>query len=118
MSPTFGNCRKLLPAETRALRLFSWRGWPLTRRCCGVFGAAGLALALFLPAHGFAGGSGLNTVVIINGASSNSCEVGNYYCERRQIPPDNVLRISWTGGDIYRAARNFQNVVINQLVGM
>ena len=34
-----------------------------------------------------AGGSGLNTVVIVNQASSNSCEVGNYFCERRQVPP-------------------------------
>src|SRR5512146_166647 len=42
-----------------------------------------------------AGGSGLNTVVVVNQASSNSCELGNYYCERRQVPPENLLRIDW-----------------------
>jgi hypothetical protein len=40
-----------------------------------------------------AGGSGLNTVVIVNQLSTNSCELGNYYCERRGVPPENVLRI-------------------------
>ena len=29
-----------------------------------------------------AGGSGLNTVVVINQTSSNSCELGNYFCEQ------------------------------------
>ena len=34
-----------------------------------------------------AGGSGLNTVVIVNQNSAQSCELGNYFCERRQVPP-------------------------------
>jgi len=45
----------------------------------------------------FAGGSGLNVVVVVNQTSSNSVELGNYYCERRGVPPQNLLRINWTG---------------------
>ena len=38
---------------------------------------AGCALVCKLHA----GGSGLNTVVVVNQTSSNSCELGNYYCQ-------------------------------------
>ncbi len=47
-----------------------------------------------------AGGSGLNTVVVVNQASSNSCELGNYYCQQRRVPPQNVLAINWSGGNV------------------
>lgn len=62
------------------------------RAMCGVFlttWAAGL----------FAGGSGLNVVVVANKNSSNSPQLANYYCERRAVPPQNVLRTNWTGGN-------------------
>lgn len=45
-----------------------------------------------------AGGSGLNVVVVVNQSSSNSVALGNYYCEQRGVPPQNLLRINWTGG--------------------
>ncbi len=45
----------------------------------------------------FAGGSGLNVVVVVNQSSPNSVELGNYYCEQRDVPPQNVLRINWAG---------------------
>jgi uncharacterized protein (TIGR03790 family) len=45
----------------------------------------------------WAGESGLNTIVIINQASPDSLALGNYYCERRAIPPENVLKVNWTG---------------------
>lgn len=45
----------------------------------------------------FAGSSGLNVVVVVNQSSTNSVELGNYYCEKRGVPPQNVLRINWTG---------------------
>jgi uncharacterized protein (TIGR03790 family) len=45
-----------------------------------------------------AGESGLNTIVILNQASRDSLALGNYYCERRAIPPENVLKINWSGG--------------------
>src|SRR5437867_6311223 len=66
----------------------------------------------------WAGGSGLNTVVIINQTSSNSCEVGNYFCERRQVPPENVLRITWTGGNISWTNSQFQTNLLNPLLAM
>src|SRR5689334_9294156 len=56
---------------------------------------------IFVSSPGaFAGGSGLNTLVVVNQSSSNSCAVGNYYCERRQVPPENLLRINWAGSNI------------------
>jgi uncharacterized protein (TIGR03790 family) len=55
-----------------------------------------------------AGGSGLNTLVIVNQNSSDSCALGNYFCELRQVPPENVIRISWTGGNISWTGGDFQ----------
>ncbi|HPC62259.1 MAG TPA: TIGR03790 family protein [Verrucomicrobiota bacterium] len=49
------------------------------------------------PAWG--GGSGLNVVVVVNQNSSNSVALGNYYRELRGVPPQNVFRISWAGGN-------------------
>lgn len=65
-----------------------------------------------------AGGSGLNTVVIVNQASSNSCELGNYYCQQRGIPPQNVLFINWPGGNIVWASNDFQSVLVTPLLQM
>ena len=64
------------------------------------------------------GGSGLNTVVVINQSSSNSCELGNYYCERRQVPPENVLYLSWTNGNLSWASDQFQSCLLNPLLTM
>ncbi len=55
---------------------------------------------LALAANCFGSGSGLNVVVVVNQASTNSVELGNYYCEKRGVPPQNVLRINWTGGNV------------------
>ena len=65
-----------------------------------------------------AGGSGLNTVVVINQNSTNSCELGNYFCERRQVPPGNVLRINWAGGNISWRGTNFQASLLTPLLDM
>jgi uncharacterized protein (TIGR03790 family) len=54
-------------------------------------------LALGLGVVAFAGGSGLNVVVVVNQSSTNSVQLGNYYCEQRGVPPQNVLRINWPG---------------------
>ncbi|MCW5553625.1 MAG: TIGR03790 family protein [Verrucomicrobiae bacterium] len=51
--------------------------------------------ALQLPG----GGSGLNVVVVVNENSTNSVQLGNYYCEQRRVPPQNFLRINWNGGN-------------------
>ncbi len=65
-----------------------------------------------------AGGSGLNTVVIVNQNSTNSCELGNYFCERRQVPPENVLRINWAGGNISWSSGDFQTNLLTPLLDM
>ena len=75
-----------------------------------------LNCALVFKLH--AGGSGLNTVVIVNQTSSNSCALGNYYCQQRQVPPQNVLYINWTGGNISWNSTDFQTNLVAPLLSM
>jgi len=77
-----------------------------------------LSLTFLLVRAAFAGGSGLNTIVVVNQLSSNSCELGNYYCERRQVPPENLLRISWPGGNIAWTPDDFQTNLVVPLLSM
>lgn len=73
----------------------------------------------FLSAAGlFAGGSGLNVVVVVNQNSTNSVQLGNYYCERRCVPPQNLLRINWTGGNTSWSRSDFETSLLNPLVSM
>jgi uncharacterized protein (TIGR03790 family) len=88
---------------------------------CGFFQrvmmAAVLVNSFWVPIlHG--GGSGLNTIVIINDFSSNSCELGNYFCQRRQIPPENVLRISWPGNNIAWTSNELFSILLSPLTNM
>lgn len=71
-----------------------------------------------LPVHLRAGGSGLNVVVVVNQNSSNSVQLGNYYCEQRQVPPRNYLRISWPVGNTDWAVSGFTNALLNPLLAM
>jgi uncharacterized protein (TIGR03790 family) len=80
--------------------------------------AAGLALLLVSAAELFAGGSGLNVVVVVNQNSTNSVQLGNYYCERRGVPPQNFLRINWPVGNISWNRSNFETNLLNPLVAM
>lgn len=66
------------------------------------------------PVH--AGGSGLNVAVVVNEASSNSLALGNYYAERRAVPPQNVIRVNWPGGNIAWSTTDFTNVLLNPLL--
>ncbi|HOX55717.1 MAG TPA: TIGR03790 family protein [Candidatus Paceibacterota bacterium] len=77
-----------------------------------------LALSCTTASHLLAGGSGLNTVVVVNQNSANSRELGNYYCERRQVPPENVLRIAWSGGNTNWSSSEFQAVLLTPLLEM
>lgn len=61
--------------------------------------AGATLVGIALATRVLAGGSGLNVAVVVNQNSPNSVELGNYYCEKRSVPPQNVLRISWTGGN-------------------
>ena len=64
------------------------------------------------------GGSGYNAVVVINRASANSLEAGNYYRESRGIPPENVLHISWTGTNISWSSNQFHTQLLVPLLQM
>ena len=65
----------------------------------------------FLTKTVIAGGSGLNVAVIVNQNSTNSVQLGNYYCEKRQVPPQNLLRINWAGGAIEWTRSQFETVL-------
>ncbi len=65
-----------------------------------------------------AGGSGLNTVVVVNQTSSNSCELGNYYCQQRQVPPQNLLYINWPDANTQWTSNDFQTNLVMPLLNM
>jgi len=66
----------------------------------------------------WAGGSGLNVVVVVNQNSANSVELGNYYCEKRQVPPQNLLRINWNGQIVAWNDSDFNTYLLNPLLSM
>ncbi len=75
------------------------------------------ALAILAPRLQ-AGGGSLNLVVVVNQNSTNSVQLGNYYCERRQVPPQNLLRTSWSGGNVAWTKTDFETVILNPLLAM
>ncbi|HOX56139.1 MAG TPA: TIGR03790 family protein [Candidatus Paceibacterota bacterium] len=79
---------------------------------------AGILLVCALDVRVWAGGSGLNVVVVVNQNSTNSVQLGNYYCEKRQVPPQNLLRASWSGGKIVWMKSDFESVILNPLRSM
>ncbi|MFO1476846.1 MAG: TIGR03790 family protein [Verrucomicrobiota bacterium] len=76
---------------------------------------AALALASAIALHCHAGDSGLNVLLVVNQFSSNSCELGNYYAESRQLPPDNILRIPWAGGNTSWSGNDFQSSLLTPI---
>ena len=57
----------------------------------------------------WAGGSGLNVLVVVNQNSTNSVQLGNDYCEKRGVPPQNLFRMAgWTGGNISWSLTEFE----------
>ena len=79
-----------------------------------------VVLALLLAADTvWAGGSGLNVVVVVNQNSTNSLQLGNDYCELRGVPPQNLLRMTnWTGGSVNWSPADFQTYLLNPLLAM
>src|SRR5580658_4171960 len=81
-----------------------------------------IALAVILltvTLRAWAGESGLNVVVVVTQNSSNSLQLANEYCERRHVPPQNVLRMTnWTGGSDYWAQSDFETNLLNPLLDM
>jgi uncharacterized protein (TIGR03790 family) len=68
----------------------------------------------------WAGGSGLNVVVVVNQNSANSIQLANAYCEQRCVPPQNVLRLAWqwSGGSVSCTVDEFQNELCLPLLNM
>ncbi len=70
-------------------------------------------------AGAMAGESGLNVIVVVNQNSSNSVQLGNDYCERRGVPPQNLFRMTgWTGGAINWQQSDFESYLLNPLLAM
>ena len=75
--------------------------------------------ALLAAGTAWAGGSGLNVIVVVNQNSADSVQLGNDYCEQRGVPPQNVLRMTgWTGGPINWSPADFQTYLLNPLLDM
>ena len=81
-----------------------------------VVGRVAFFLACAVCVKAVAGGSGLNTIVIANSASSNSCDLANYYCESRAVPPENVIYISWPGVNTSWTSDQFQTNLLTPLL--
>lgn len=75
-----------------------------------------MAFLLFFSVNLFGGGSGLNVAVVVNQDSTNSIQLGNYYCEQRGVPPQNLVRINWPGTNTTWARSDFETVLLNPLV--
>ncbi len=76
-----------------------------------------LLLQVSLPASAPAGGSGLNVTVVVNQNSADSVQLGNYFCERRQVPPQNLLRMTnWAGGNGAWSRAQFESCLLNPLL--
>jgi len=77
---------------------------------------AALLIALF-PSFAFAGGSGLNVLVVVNPTSPDSLALGNDYCELRHVPPQNVVRLqNWTGGNVTWTRAQFDVALLDPLL--
>jgi uncharacterized protein (TIGR03790 family) len=78
-----------------------------------------LGLVMMAPPFARAGESGLNVIVVVNQNSSNSMQLGNEYCEKRGVPPQNLFRMTgWTGGSITWAPGDFESYLLNPLLTM
>ena len=83
--------------------------------------AVSLALLVVLLAAVtvWAGGSGLNVIVVVNQNSADSVQLGNDYCEKRGVPPQNLLRLTnWAGGAIEWSLADFESALHTPLLAM
>jgi uncharacterized protein (TIGR03790 family) len=61
----------------------------------------------------------LNVIVVVNQNSTNSVQLGNDYCERRGVPPQNVFRMTgWTNGAVEWSTNDFATYLGNPLLAM
>ncbi len=67
----------------------------------------------------WAGGSGLNVIVVVNQNSTNSVQLGNDYCEQRGVPPQNFFRMTgWTNGAVQWSRADFETFLRKPLLAM
>jgi uncharacterized protein (TIGR03790 family) len=67
----------------------------------------------------WAGGSGLNVIVVVNQNSANSVQLGNAYCELRGVPPQNLFRLTgWTNGAVQWSVADFETRLHGPLLAM
>lgn len=87
------------------------------RLCAGIL--CTLATA-FTAGMVWAGGSGLNVVVVVNQNSTNSLQLANDYCEQRGVPPQNVLRVThqFSNGSVSCTWPEFQEFLLTPLLNM
>ena len=78
-----------------------------------------LLITAFPAAQIWAGGSGLNVIVVVNQNSTNSVQLGNDYCQQRGVPPQNVFRMTgWTNGAISWSQSDFEAYLRDPLLAM
>ena len=89
--------------------------WRMVNRLCILW----LAVLMTAAPCAWAGDSGLNVIVVVNQNSSNSVQLGNDYCERRGVPPQNLFRMTgWTGGAINWQQSDFESYLLHPLLAM
>jgi len=65
------------------------------------------------------GESGLNVIVVVNQTSSNSVQLGNDYCEQRNVSPQNLFRMNgWADNPISWSQNEFETYLLNPLLAM
>lgn len=80
---------------------------------------ASIGLLTVLCAMAWAGGSGLNVVVVVNQRSTNSLQLANAFCEMRGVPPQNVFRMTgWTGGNVGWGRTFYEPILRDPLLNM
>ena len=88
------------------------------RRCNAIALLCLICLGSFWGMPAWAGGSGLNVIVVVNQNSTNSVQLGNDYCQLRGVPPQNLLRMTnWTGGSINWSPGRFPNRTAQSAAG-
>jgi uncharacterized protein (TIGR03790 family) len=89
---------------------------PAVRLLSGLLCLVALALTVGTL---WAGGSGLNVIVVVNQNSTNSVQLGNDYCEQRGVPPQNVFRMTgWTNGVVLWTLGDFRTFLRDPLLAM
>ena len=82
-------------------------------------GLLSMLIAAFSAGQLWAGGSGLNVIVVINQNSTNSIQLGNDYCAQRGVPPQNVFRMTnWNGGAVLWSRSDFEARLRDPLLAM